>query len=220
MIRLEGVGKDYRGRPGALNGVDLHVADGELLVITGAAEAGKSTLCRLLAGIEPASRGRIAIGGQDLAGLSHRALPFLRQRMGLIFQDDRFIATASALENTILPLDIAGAPRREAIRRGKAALDRLGLLAREAARPGELSGGERRRLAIARAIASQPALLIADAPFEQLDAEDAGAVAQLFADFAAAGCTVLITARALPAAIDSDAWRFRSARLDHGRLQR
>lgn len=220
MIRLEGVGKDYRSHPGVLTNIDLRIADGELLVLTGPGGAGKSTLCRLLTGVELPTHGRVRIGEHDTASLSRHALPYLRQRMGLVFQEDRFIEAASALENVILPLDIVGTSRREAIRRGKAALDRLGLLARESSRPGELSGGERRRLAIARAIAHQPSLLLADAPFERLDDGDAAAVAQLFDDFRAAGCTVLITARETPAALQRTGARTHFAHLDKGRLSR
>lgn len=220
MIRLEGVDKDYRQRPGALASIDLRVADGELLVVEGPAGSGKSTLCRLLTGAERPTRGKVCIGDQDVARLSEKALPFLRQRIGHVFQDDRFIASATALENVILPLDIAGAARRDAIRRAKAALDRLGLLAREASRPDELSDGEQCRLAIARAIAHQPALLLADAPFGRLDAGDAAAVAQLFADFSAAGCTVLVTAREVPSALRHASDRTRIVRLDHGQLSR
>lgn len=218
MIRLEGVGKDYRDRPGVLSGVDLRIDDGELIVVTGAGSAGKTTLCKLLAGIELPTRGCVRIGEHDVGSLSRRALPFLRQRMGLIFQDDRFIDTASALENVILPLDIAGVARRDAIRRGKAALDRLGLLPREDARPGALSGSERRRLAIARAIVGQPTLLLADAPFERLDAGDAAIVAQLVEDFRNAGCTIVLTAREAPAALQRLARRPRVAQLINGRI--
>lgn len=220
MIRLDSVSKDYGDHPGVIAGLDLLVGDGELLFVEGSTGAGKSTLCRLLAGVDAPTRGRIAIGGHDLTGLSRRALAYLRQRMGLVFQDDRFVEAASALENVILPLDIAGSPRRDAVRRGKAALDRLGLLAREAARPAALSGGERRRLAIARAIVNQPALLLADAPFEGLDADDAGTVAQLLEDFRATGCTVLITGRTAPEYLSRGHGQTRIARLAQGRLTR
>lgn len=215
MIRIDGVGKDYPGHPGALAELDLRVADGELVVVEGPAGAGKTTLCRLLAGSEPPSRGQLRIGEQQVARLSREALAYLRRRIGLVFETDRFVETASVLENVLLPLDIAGQPRREAIRRGRAALDRLALLGREAARPDELSACERRRLGIARAIAHQPALLLADAPFAALATAHREAVAQLFTDFAAAGCTVLLTARTTPAALRPAA---RIVRLAGGRL--
>lgn len=201
MIRIDGVCQDYPGNPGALAGLDLVVDDGALHIVEGPGGSGKTVLCRLLLGCETPSRGHVGIGGQDIARLSRQSLPFLRQRIGVVFQEDRFLDAASALENVILPLDIAGLPRREAVRRGRAALDRLVLLGREAARPGQLSACERRRLAIARAIVHQPALLIADAPFDALDAAAVGPVGELFGDFGRAGCTVLLTARTAPPAL-------------------
>ena len=156
MIELDQVGKHYpasRGGGGhdALKSVTLSIDDGEFAVVTGHSGAGKSTLLKLIAGIELPTAGTVRIDGQDLAG-SRRALPFIRRRIGLIFQDHKLLHDRSVFDNVQLPLDIIGFPPREAAKRVRAALDKVGLLSREHERPVTLSGGEQQRLCIARAI--------------------------------------------------------------------
>jgi cell division transport system ATP-binding protein len=121
------------------------------------------------------------------------ALPFVRRNIGLVFQDHKLLFDRNALANVLLPLDIAGVPRRDGQRRAAAALDKVGLLKREKAMPIALSGGEQQRLAIARAIVNRPVLLLADEPTTSLDGESAAAIMELFRDFHRVGTTILLS---------------------------
>jgi cell division transport system ATP-binding protein len=197
MIELEQVGKHYpasRGGGGhdALKSVTLSIDDGEFAVVTGHSGAGKSTLLKLIAGIELPTAGTVRIDGQDLAG-SRRALPFIRRRIGLIFQDHKLLYDRSVFDNVQLPLDIIGFPPREAAKRVRAALDKVGLLSREHERPVTLSGGEQQRLCIARAIVHRPSLLLADEPTANLDMEYAQDIVDILRSFHQVGVTVIVS---------------------------
>jgi cell division transport system ATP-binding protein len=191
VIALEAVGKRYPGGQQALRGITLDIAAGEFAVVTGASGAGKSTLLKLIAALELPSEGRVRVGGQDTAA-SRRALPYLRRRFGMVFQDHKLLHDRSAFDNVLLPLEVSGFPRREAVRRVRAALDRVGLLGRERALPVTLSGGEQQRLAIARAIVHRPALLVADEPTANVDARYARDIVEILASFHAVGVTVVL----------------------------
>jgi cell division transport system ATP-binding protein len=192
VIRFSAVAKRYPGGLEALRGVSLEVGDGEMVAITGHSGAGKSTLLRLAAGIERASSGTVVVQGQNLGALGESALAVLRRRIGFVFQDHKLLYDRSAFENVALPLRIAGFARDEAARRVRAALDKVGLLAREKAMPVALSGGEQQRLCIARAIVNRPMMLVADEPTGNLDPEYARAIIELFALFNEVGVTVLL----------------------------
>jgi cell division transport system ATP-binding protein len=197
MIELDQVGKHYpasRGGDGhdALKSVTLSIDDGEFAVVTGHSGAGKSTLLKLIAGIELPTAGTVRIDGQDLAG-SRRALPFIRRRIGLIFQDHKLLYDRSVFDNVQLPLDIIGFPPREAAKRVRAALDKVGLLSREHERPVTLSGGEQQRLCIARAIVHRPSLLLADEPTANLDMEYAQDIVDILRSFHQVGVTVIVS---------------------------
>jgi len=192
MIRFNHVSKRYPPNQDALTDISFEAAEGELLVIGGHSGAGKSTLLKLVATIERATTGTVLVGGQNVASLRRRALPFLRRNIGLIFQDQKLLPDRTAFENVMLPLAIVGFPPREAANRVRAALDKVGLLSREKAYPVALSGGEQQRLAIARAVVSRPGLLLADEPTAHLDPETASDVARIFLDFHQVGVTVMI----------------------------
>jgi len=192
VIRFSAVAKRYPGGLEALRGVSLEVGDGEMVAITGHSGAGKSTLLRLAAGIERATAGTVVVQGQNLGALGESALAVLRRRIGFVFQDHKLLHDRSAFENVALPLRIAGFARDEAARRVRAALDKVGLLAREKAMPVALSGGEQQRLCIARAIVNRPMMLVADEPTGNLDAEYARAIISLFVSFHQVGTTVLL----------------------------
>ena len=164
MISASTVTKRYPEGLEALRGVSFEITAGELVFFTGHSGAGKSTLFRLLAAIERPTSGSIVVGGQNLAALRRGAIPFLRRHFGLIFQDQKLLFDRSVLDNVLLPLAIVGLPHREAQRRARAALDKVGLLAREKAQPIALSGGEQQRLAIARAVVNRPSVSIAPPP--------------------------------------------------------
>jgi cell division transport system ATP-binding protein len=215
MIKVDHVSKRYPPGIDALSDVSVEIPDGELLVIGGHSGAGKSTLLKLVAAIERPTSGSVLINNQNVGALRGSALPVLRRSIGVVFQDQKLLFDRSAFDNVMLPLSIAGFPPKESVNRVRAALDKVGLLAREKARPIALSGGEQQRLAIARAVVNRPKLLLADEPTAHLDSETASDVAKIFLDFHRVGVTVLI------ATYDDTLFAPHGARrivLDHGRL--
>lgn len=192
MISFAAVHKRYPGGFEALKDVSFTVADREMVLVTGHSGAGKTTLLKLMAAIERPTSGSVVINGQNVGALSRRAIPFLRRNLGLIFEDHKLLFDRSVFDNVVLPLNIVGYDPREAARRVRAALDKVGLLHKERAYPITLSGGEQRRLAIARAIVHRPAMLLADDPTGNLDAEHARELADLFRSFHQVGVTVVI----------------------------
>lgn len=192
MISFSQVYKRYAGGFEALRNISLAIAEGEMVFITGHSGAGKSTLLKLMTAIERPSSGSVIINGQNVGALRPRAIPFLRRNFGLIFQDHKLLFDRTVFDNVLLPLNIVGYERREAGRRVRAALDKVGLLTKEKANPVTLSGGEQQRLAIARAIVHRPAILLADEPTGNLDAAYAGELSELFRSFNLVGVTVVI----------------------------
>ena len=192
MISFSQVTKRYPGGLEALRGVSFTIEAGQLVFFTGPSGAGKSTLLKIAAAIERPSSGSIILNGQNIGALRPQAVPFLRRKFGLVFQDQKLLFDRSAFENVLLPLAITGFDRREAARRVRAALDKVGLLAKERSLPVMLSGGEQQRLAIARAIVHRPAILIADEPTGNLDAAYAAELGELFRSFNQVGVTVII----------------------------
>lgn len=193
MIRFEQVTKRYTGGHTALERVDIDIARGEMVVVTGHSGAGKSTLLKLLAVLERPTEGRVLVGGENVSALKRAALPYWRRSIGLIMQDQRLLFDRSAFDNVMLPLAISSHPPREAAKRVSAALERVGLAGRDKAMPVELSGGEQQRLTIARAIVNRPQILLADEPTAHLDDAYARDIADLFRSFNEAGVTVLLT---------------------------
>jgi len=192
VIALSGVTKRYPGGHEALRDVSLEVSEGEMVFLMGHSGAGKSTLLKLVAGIERPTRGSVVVNGQNVGALRPRALPFLRRNFGLVFQDHKLLYDRNVFDNVMLPLNIVGYERREAARRVRAALDKVGLLAHEKSMPVAMSGGEQQRLCIARAIVHRPAILLADEPTGNLDAEYAAEIGELFRSFNQVGVTVVI----------------------------
>ena len=192
MISFSSVSKRYPEGLEALRDVSFEIDAGEMVFITGHSGAGKSTVFRLLAAIEKPTSGSIVVNGQNLAALRKRAVPYLRRNLGLIFQDQKLLFDRSVLDNVLLPLAIVGLAPREAIRRARAALDKVGLLEREKAMPIALSGGEQQRLAIARAVVNRPAILLADEPTANLDSASADSLLDIFRSFHQVGVTLVI----------------------------
>lgn len=217
MIRFEHVFKRYPGSTpatDALADVSFESAAGEMLVVGGHSGAGKSTLLKLISAIERPSGGTVLVNNQNVGALAQRAIPYMRRNIGLVFQDQKLLYDRSAFDNVMLPLAISGFPPKEAGRRVRAALDKVGLGNREKAMPIALSGGEQQRLAIARAVVGRPGLLLADEPTAHLDPGTAHDVAEIFRDFHQVGVTVIVATY--------DTQLFPGARritLDHGRLQ-
>ena len=193
MIQFSAAAKRYPGGQEALRSVTLKVDAGEMVAVTGHSGAGKSTLLKLAAGIERASSGSVVVSGQNLAALGETALAILRRRIGFVFQDHKLLFDRNAFENVALPLRIGGFSRDETASRVRAAIDKVGLLAREKAMPVALSGGEQQRLCIARAIVNRPSILIADEPTGNLDSDSAHEILDLFKTFNQVGVTVFLS---------------------------
>jgi len=192
LISFSGVVKRYPGGQEALKGVSFSIEQGEFAFIAGHSGAGKSTLLKLIPAIERPSAGAVLVNGQNVGAITRSALPYLRRNLGLVFQDQKLLYDRSVYDNVMLPLAFGELGGREAARRARAALEKVGLLAREKANPIQLSGGEQQRLAIARAVVNRPAVLIADEPTANLDAESAAAILEIFAAFNQVGVTVLV----------------------------
>jgi len=186
------VSKRYAGGQEALRGVSFALEAGEFAFLTGHSGAGKSTLLKLIPAIERPTSGSVIVNGQNVGALKRSAVPYLRRNLGLVFQDQKLLYDRTVYDNVMLPLSFSGQPPREAARRARAALDKVGLLARERANPIQLSGGEQQRLAIARAVVNRPAMLVADEPTANLDAESAGRIIDIFVSFHQVGVTLLI----------------------------
>ena len=192
MVSFSAVVKRYPGGQEALREVSFSIEAGELVFLTGRSGAGKSTLLKLIPAIERPSSGSVIVNGQNVGALKRAAIPYLRRNLGLVFQDQKLLYDRSVYDNVMLPLSFSTHAPREAARRARAALDKVGLLAREKANPVQLSGGEQQRLAIARAVVNRPAVLVADEPTANLDAESAARVLDIFVAFNQVGVTVLL----------------------------
>jgi cell division transport system ATP-binding protein len=215
LLKLDAVAKRFPDGREALSGIGFELAAGELAFVTGHSGAGKSTLLKLIHGSERPSAGTLTFLGRNLAKLSRRQLPAHRRQVGVVFQDHRLLGDRSVYDNVALPLLIAGLPREEIGRRVRHVLERLGLTGRERALPRMLSTGEQQRVGIARAVAAQPPLLVADEPTGNLDPQLAFEVMQLFATLPAQGSAVLIASHDLHLV---RRMRRRVLVLDHGRL--
>ena len=187
MTVLEGVdlAKEFVGGDGGLltvlDGVSVTVQQGEMVAIIGASGAGKSTLLHVLGALDRPTRGRVTIGGVELSGLSDEALARLRnEKVGFVFQFHHLLREFSALENVMMPLRIAGWAPSTAEKRAAELLERVGLGPRMSHRPAQLSGGEQQRTAVARALAIDPAILLADEPSGNLDHANAERLHALF----------------------------------------
>ena len=215
MIRFDLVSKRYPSGHEALSEITFELGAGELAFVTGHSGAGKSTLLKLIALLERPSRGQINVNGRVLHQVPRRGIPALRRGIGMVFQDHRLLLDRSVIDNVALPLVIAGAPRDEQAKRARAALDKVGLLAREQALPLSLSAGEQQRVGIARALVSKPPVLIADEPTGNLDPQLSAEIMGLFDQFQQVGTTVLVASHDLPLIKRMGK---RVLVLDHGRL--
>jgi putative ABC transport system ATP-binding protein len=195
VLELEAVTKTYGSQPPvpALDGVSFRVQPGELVAIVGPSGSGKSTLLHVMGTLERPSSGRVAITGLDVAQMSDRELAAVRAtRIGFVFQLFFLAEHATLLENVADGLLYAGVPARERLERAAEALSRVGLGARLAARPTQLSGGEQQRVAIARALVGRPAIVLADEPTGNLDSATGQAIMGLIDELHAQGATIVV----------------------------
>ena len=216
MISFQNVNKRYPDGYNALKNIDFTIEAGEMVLVTGHSGAGKSTLLRLIAAIERPTFGKVIVSGQDVIKLKKGAIPFLRRNIGLVFQDHKILFDRNVFDNVMLPLEIRGVDVKVAVRRVRAALDKVGLLKKEKAHPITLSGGERQRLCIARAVVHRPSILIADEPTGNLDVGYAKDIMDMFKSFHHVGVTVLIATH--DATLLEDKQQYRILALDHGEL--
>lgn len=197
MIQFHQVTKRYSNGYEALNQVSFQVQRGEMVFVTGHSGAGKSTLLKLIMLMERPTQGQILVASQNLNRVGIEQIPYYRRNVGVVFQDHQLLNDRSVFENVALPLRVAGYPAGDIPRRVRAALDKVGLLNREKALPVTLSGGEQQRVGIARAVVNKPALLLADEPTGNLDAELSAEIMKLFQDLNRVGVTVLIASHDL-----------------------
>lgn len=197
MIQFFNVFKRYENGYEALQNISFQLAEGEMSFLTGHSGAGKSTLLKLIMRMEVATRGQVNIDGVNLNHLSKRHLPYLRRKIGVVFQDHQLLFDRTVFDNVALPLTIEGMSPNEIARRVRAALDKVGLLSKEKLNPISLSGGEQQRVGIARAVVNKPPILLADEPTGNLDPQLSAEIMHLFRQFNAVGVTVLIASHDL-----------------------
>jgi putative ABC transport system ATP-binding protein len=217
-VRAEGVGKRFSAAGDdvqAVSGLSLSLRPGELCAVTGPSGSGKSTLLALLAGLERPDSGEVWIEGEPLSALSDSALSRLRRRrVGFIFQEFNLVPHLTLEQNAALPLLLDGLPRAQREERAREALHEVGLGHRLRHLPDQVSGGERQRAAIARALAVRPALLLADEPTGSLDSQRGAEVLGLLRRACDGGCAVLLVTHDPAGAAAAD----RVLRLRDGRL--
>jgi cell division transport system ATP-binding protein len=215
MLKFEQVTKRYDETGDVLRNVTVHVQRGEIAFLTGHSGAGKSTLLKLIALIERPTRGQIILDGQSLNHIKEAQIPYLRRKMGFIFQDYKLLQDRTVFDNVALPLVIAGYSHDDIARRVRASLDKVGLSGKERKYPFALSGGEQQRVGIARAVVNKPPVIIADEPTGNLDPELSAEIMSLFEQFQQVGVTVLIASHDL---FLIKKLNHRVLTLDHGEL--
>lgn len=192
MIEFKHVFKSYGRSRNILADINFHIQPGEFVFVSGPSGAGKSTLLRLIGGLESPTRGAVHVKNNRIDQLPSRAQPYIRRAIGLILQDVHLLNDRTGIHNVMLPLEVLGLERSVAMKRARAALEKVGLAGKEDQFPIEMSGGEQQRLAIARAIVNRPAIVIADEPTANLDEVSARRIMDVFRDFNRVGVTTLI----------------------------
>lgn len=192
MINFVNVYKRYPSGRDALANISCHLERGEMAFLTGHSGAGKSSLLKLIALIERTTRGEIILDGKNLSRVRKSQIPYLRRKIGMVFQEHHLLHDRTVFDNVALPLIIAGEHYNDTGGRVRAALDKVGLLGKEKSYPIALSGGEQQRVGIARAVVNRPPVLLADEPTGNLDPELSREIMSLFEQFNQVGVTVLI----------------------------
>ncbi|RMG19867.1 MAG: cell division ATP-binding protein FtsE [Deltaproteobacteria bacterium] len=215
MIRLYSVTKEFPGSAPALRDVTLHVPKGQFVFLTGPSGAGKTTLLRTIFAAERPTAGSVIVGGRNTARLTRKSIAYLRREIGVVFQDFKLIETRTVGENVAFALEVVGTPRKEIERRVYFLLKSVGLENKIHADPRTLSGGEQQRVAVCRALANHPSILLADEPTGNLDQERSIEIMELLSDANAKGTTVVVATHDLDLV---ERFRRRVIRLDRGRV--
>ncbi len=196
MISLRGVSKQYPTGMLALDHVDLEIKKGEFVFIVGQSGAGKSTLIKLLYKEEDPTSGRVIVGGKDLIKMRRREIPYLRRKIGVVFQDFKLLPDRTVAENVAFALLVTGYSGRDPVKSVMQVLSMVGLKERQNAYPSQLSGGEQQRVAIARALVRNPDILIADEPTGNLDPDTSLEIFKLIERANMYGTTVVVATHA------------------------
>lgn len=196
MINVDKVTKIYDNGAVAINNVSLNIKKGEFVFVVGSSGSGKSTFMKmLLKEVEP-TQGKITIDGVNINNIPRKEVPYLRRKMGVVFQDFRLLPSKTVFENVAFALQVTEAPPKAIRRNVPAILAMVGLTHKAKAYPNELSGGEQQRVALARAIINKPPILLADEPTGNLDPETAWEIMELLKEINARGTTVVIATHA------------------------
>lgn len=191
MIELKGVSKSY-GSAHVLSDISLRIDPGELVCITGPSGAGKSTLLHLLTGAESVNKGKIEIDGVDMRIIPPTALQLFRRRLGIVFQDYKLLRNRTVAENIAFPLEVCGVPDAEIDKRVRMVLTLTDMTKHAKTLPPSLSGGEKARTAIGRAVVHDPMIVLADEPTGNVDPDQSVQIMKLFKEVHDSGATVII----------------------------
>lgn len=217
MIEIYGVSKIYPGGQIALKDINLRISKGEFVFIVGPSGAGKSTLIKLLFREELPTRGQIFFGGKNITRLRRKEIPYLRRRIGIVFQDFRLLPEKTVYENIAFAMEVIESSGREIRKRVPQVLERVGLAYKANAKPTELSGGEQQRVSMARALVNNPDVLIADEPTGNLDPDTSWDIMNLLDDINKRGTTVVVATHARDLV---DSMKKRVIQLENGSLVR
>ncbi|MEA3422618.1 MAG: cell division ATP-binding protein FtsE [Bacillota bacterium] len=217
MIKFNNVTKYYSGGIVALDNINIHIEKGEFVFIVGQSGAGKSTFVKMLLKEEPPTKGEIIIDDMKINDLHRRRVPYLRRKMGVVFQDFRLLSKKTAYENIAYSMEIIGAKPKEVRKRVPLILSMVGLSSRANVYPDQLSGGEQQRVSMARAMINNPSLLIADEPTGNLDPETSWEIMRLLKQFNRNGTTVVMATHDQNIV---DAMKMRVIQLKNGKIIR
>jgi len=217
LIEMYGVTKAYPGGFIALKDINVKISKGEFVFIVGPSGAGKSTFIKLIFREELPTKGQIFFSGKNVTRMRRREVPYLRRRLGIVFQDFRLLPDKTVYENVAFAMEVISAPARSIKKRIPEILDRVGLAHKAKSLPSELSGGEQQRVALARAIVNKPDVLIADEPTGNLDPDTAWGIMSLLDDINKRGTTVVIATHAKDMV---DSMKKRVLQLDKGCIVR
>lgn len=192
MIKFENVSKVYSNGTVALKNVDFHTKEGEFVFVLGASGSGKSTFLKLITREETPTSGKVFVAGEDVSRISKNRVPYLRRKMGIVFQDFRLIKNMNVFDNVAFAMRVTGASEKEIKKRVPYILALVGLSKKEKSMPSQLSGGEQQRVGLSRALVNNPKLIIADEPTGNIDPDMSFEILELLNEINKMGTTILM----------------------------